>query len=437
VKRRQYKQEQKKLEEKNQLRIERQQVNAKSMKMSAGRKPEEGTNYGEFLYSEGLERRDIKAEQARLIKHNEQCDEDREATFTPQISRNSQRLRRDMPVVERLFMLDQVKAEKIDTLKLQREAEERKVGTFTPALNPNSLLKEGARTELAKSHLETHSKKEFQRRAMQHRLDLEYGVTHKPTLCDRSRYLAEKASNRASSGHDSNIFERLFKEAEEREMKYQVKRIEAHLLSLDLASTTVKGLNGRGEGGKGQGRHSDPESQGNDSSGDRDRSKDSDRPYGVPLWSALHAEAEKAKARKMDLQKRVNLRAREERRGHKMNLKSQDLSQKRLRKECRSILLELGFLCNSPNDLPGDEGGQLVTFPEFVSALERLILSPGYAEIAAAMRDQSEEMKGAIFSTVWNEITPLKPVDDSQDEQEDDESGYENGDRLVDMVRRG
>jgi len=62
------------------------QANAKSMKISALRKPDQGTNYGEFLYMEGLERRGIKAEQVRLIKDNERREEESETTFTPRIS---------------------------------------------------------------------------------------------------------------------------------------------------------------------------------------------------------------------------------------------------------------------------------------------------------------------------------------------------------------
>ena len=109
VKRQQNMQEEKRVQEDSQLRQEQvKNVNARSMKMSADRKPDRGDNYGEFLYNEGLERRDIKAEQVRLIKHNEQREEEKEATFKPRISTESKRLRRDMPVVERLFMLEQV-----------------------------------------------------------------------------------------------------------------------------------------------------------------------------------------------------------------------------------------------------------------------------------------------------------------------------------------
>ena len=109
VKRQQNMQEEKRIREDSQLRQEQvKNVNARSMKMSADRKPDRGDNYGEFLYNEGLERRDIKAEQVRLIKHNEQREEEKEATFKPRISTESKRLRRDMPVVERLFMLEQV-----------------------------------------------------------------------------------------------------------------------------------------------------------------------------------------------------------------------------------------------------------------------------------------------------------------------------------------
>jgi len=165
------------------------QVNAKSMKMSAARKPDMGANYGEFLYNQGMERRDLKAEQVRLIKHNEQMEEEKETTFTPRISETSKNLRRDMPVVERLFMLDQVKAEKIGTLKRAVELEERRKGTFAPQINPNYQLKKGARTDVTKSHLDT-QKRAFQRQAMQERLDRELGVTHKPTLNDRSRQIA-------------------------------------------------------------------------------------------------------------------------------------------------------------------------------------------------------------------------------------------------------
>jgi hypothetical protein len=135
VKKQQHMQEQKRREQEEQLKKERQQVtehptkmlvvththtththmqvNAKSMKMSAARKPDVGANYGEFLYNQGVERSDIKAEQVRLIKHNEQMEEEKETTFTPRISKTSKNLRRDMPVVERLFMLDQVKAERM------------------------------------------------------------------------------------------------------------------------------------------------------------------------------------------------------------------------------------------------------------------------------------------------------------------------------------
>ena len=235
VKRQQHMQEQKRLEEREILRKDRQQVNVKSMKMSAARKPDQGTNYGSFLYHEGIERRDIKEEQMRQIKQNEHMEEEKETTFTPLISKTSKRLRRDMPVVERLFMLEQVKAEKIETLKQARNMAESRQATFTPQINHSYALKEGQRTQLDQSHLDF-QKKESKRKSMQEKLDREQGVTHKPMLSHRTRQLAEQAAGRAPVAQDANIFDRLYKEAEERELKYQVKQIEAHLMSLDLAS---------------------------------------------------------------------------------------------------------------------------------------------------------------------------------------------------------
>ncbi|KAJ1477596.1 hypothetical protein T484DRAFT_1820808, partial [Baffinella frigidus] len=86
---------------------------------------------GEFLYQEGLARKHMQTEQRRLIKdqkhmHAEQRRLSKDQTeqrrlitdqeerhqasqnlFSPQISAASRLLRRDMPVVERLLMLDQ------------------------------------------------------------------------------------------------------------------------------------------------------------------------------------------------------------------------------------------------------------------------------------------------------------------------------------------
>jgi hypothetical protein len=88
--------------------------------------------------------------------------------------------------------VEQVKAEKIGTLKQAAEMEERRRSTFTPRINPNYQLKEKSRTEVTKSHLDAH-KRAVQRQAMQQRLDRELGVTHKPTLNDRSRQIAGRS----------------------------------------------------------------------------------------------------------------------------------------------------------------------------------------------------------------------------------------------------
>eukprot|EP00802_Teleaulax_amphioxeia_P002797 Tamp_02800.p1 GENE.Tamp_02800~~Tamp_02800.p1 ORF type:complete len:527 (-),score=116.05 Tamp_02800:2449-4029(-) len=406
VKKQQHMQEQKRREQEEKLKKERQQVNAKSMKMSAARKPDMGANYGEFLYNQGMERRDLKAEQVRLIKHNEQMEEEKETTFTPRISETSKNLRRDMPVVERLFMLDQVKAEKIGTLKRAVELEERRKGTFAPQINPNYQLKKGARTDVTKSHLDT-QKRAFQRQAMQERLDRELGVTHKPTLNDRSRQIAGNASNRSSATPDNNIFARLYKEAEERERQYQVKRIEAHLVTLDLASTTVKGSRGRPTGTDGERKGKDAEVVGIEGVGSSEEVRDSGRQPHVPLWEILYAEAQKAKERKHELEKQLECKAREERKQQKkMNTKSQDLSQKRLRKEVKGILEQMGFIQSSSSAdgggraVDGDVDGELVEFPAFCRAIEAVVEKGKLFKVWALLGLCRENTPGKTQSTV-------------------------------------
>ncbi len=84
-------------------------VNARfrSAKIAAARKSEKG-NYGEFLYNEGIKSSHVKAEQARQVQIQKRAEEIN-CRFQPQINEISKKLRRDMPVVERLLMLEQVR----------------------------------------------------------------------------------------------------------------------------------------------------------------------------------------------------------------------------------------------------------------------------------------------------------------------------------------
>jgi len=404
------------------------------------RKPDQGTNYGEFLYTEGLERRDIKSEQVRLIKHNEQREQEKEATFTPRISKTSKALRRDMPVVERLFMLEQVKAEKIDTLKRSREREQRQNESFAPRTNArHHHPQQGTRAELAKSHLDT-QKKEFHRQVLQDKYDREQGVTHKPELCARSRQLAA----RASTAQDSNIFQRLHKEAEEREMRYEVKRIEAHLVALDLASSTVRksgvgvardmeGRNGIDRAGEGGG---DEQERGEVVGG-----RDDKRHSGLPLWEILHAESISHELRRQELARKVEQNARDERRGQKMNVKSQDLSLRRLRKECRTVLEHMGFLSETPTASESVErvgvDDCLLEFAQFATSLDVHLAENSH--VGQVIKSLPQETRDAVYSSLWLSIAPLRPEEDSQDEDEElVGNGKEAipGERLVDFVIR-
>ena len=58
----------------------------------------------------------MQEERRRLVKEEELREESSQHLFSPQISPVSRQLRRDMPVVERLLMLDQVKMEKLEIM---------------------------------------------------------------------------------------------------------------------------------------------------------------------------------------------------------------------------------------------------------------------------------------------------------------------------------
>ena len=78
----------------------------RSSNIAAARKSDKG-NYGEFLYQEGIKSKHVRNEQARHI-HSQRRGAELDGNFQPHINEVSKNLRRDMPVVERLLMLEQV-----------------------------------------------------------------------------------------------------------------------------------------------------------------------------------------------------------------------------------------------------------------------------------------------------------------------------------------
>ena len=132
---------------------------------------------------------------------------------------------------------------------------------------------------------------------------------HAHTHVYMSLYIGH-AANRSSATPDDDIFARLYKEAEERERQYQVqrscmcefkckgihqhentqvKRIEAHLVALDLASTTTKGSRGRPSGRDGERKGEAAEIAGNEGVGGAEGGRDGSRQPHVPLWEVLRA----------------------------------------------------------------------------------------------------------------------------------------------------
>jgi hypothetical protein len=256
------------------------------------------------------------------------------------------------------------------------------------------------------------------------------------------------AANRSSATPDANIFERLYKEAEERERQHQVKRITAHLVALDLASITTKGARGRSSGVDGGRKSKQGEGAEIEVAGGGEEGRDSGRQSHVSLWEVLYADAQKAKVRKQELEKQQECKAREERKNsQKMNTKSQDLSQKRLRKEVKTILEHMGFLkCSSPVEGGGRDGevrggggedvdGVIVSFSEFSVALEAVLEKD--ASMAMALQNESAKRKQALYQSLWSEIMPLRPSEDPQEEEQNtSENGGEafSGRRLIDLV---
>jgi hypothetical protein len=110
----------------------------RSATIASGRKCDNG-NYGEFLYNEGIKSKHVKAEQARHIL-NQRQGEELDGNFTPQINEVSKNLRRDMPVVERLLMLEQVSASEREPLPSFRSS-------ITPQSAPDETREDRAAQE--------------------------------------------------------------------------------------------------------------------------------------------------------------------------------------------------------------------------------------------------------------------------------------------------
>jgi hypothetical protein len=183
--------------------------------------------------------------------------------------------------------------------------------------------------------------------------------------------------------------------------------------------------------------------------GAAEEGRDSGRQSHVSLWEVLYADAQKAKVRKQELEKQQDCKAREERKhSQKMNTKSQDLSQKRLRKEVKTILEHMGFLkCSSPVDGGGrggdvrggggggDADGEIVSFSDFSVAFEAVLDKD--ASMATALQNESAKWKQALYKSLWSEIMPLRPSEDPQEEEQNaSENGGEafSGRRLIDLV---
>jgi len=130
-----------------------------------------------------------------------------------------------------------------------------------------------------------------------------------------------------------------------------------------------------------------------------------------------HAEAEKAKERKKNREKQVESREREGRRQNKMNAKSQDLSQRRLRKECKHVLQQMGFLVPqqmSQNLLKTQKPAHVEnshSTETFTNAKMQAVEDDGqvvsFAEFCAALNAVLETSSIAGFSSPFVALLPL------------------------------
>lgn len=64
-------------------------------------------NYGEYLYKEGIKHKQWKEEMQEMQQERKAAEEEN-LPFQPSISKRAKALVRDMPVVDRLLLLEQV-----------------------------------------------------------------------------------------------------------------------------------------------------------------------------------------------------------------------------------------------------------------------------------------------------------------------------------------
>lgn len=107
-----------------------------------------------------------------------------------------------------------------------------------------------------------------------------------------------------------------------------------------------------------------------------------------------------------DLERRVK----EDRRVERIkNAKSDEISQKRIRRESRAILQQMGFIQQDSRD----DAGYLVSFNEFAIALEKIVENYPMAAVMRELEEENSQQKDQIYNTLWAQIAQLRPAEDS------------------------
>lgn len=107
-----------------------------------------------------------------------------------------------------------------------------------------------------------------------------------------------------------------------------------------------------------------------------------------------------------DLERRVK----EDRRVERIkNAKSDEISQKRIRRESRGILQQMGFIQQDSRD----DAGYLVSFNEFAIALEKIVENYPMAAVMRELEEENSQQKDQIYNTLWAQIAQLRPAEDS------------------------
>ena len=107
-----------------------------------------------------------------------------------------------------------------------------------------------------------------------------------------------------------------------------------------------------------------------------------------------------------DLERRVK----EDRRVERIkNAKSDEISQKRIRRESRAILQQMGFIQQDSRD----DAGYLVSFNDFAIALEKIVENYPMAAVMRELEEENSQQKDQIYNTLWAQIAQLRPAEDS------------------------